>query len=539
MEPLVNQLRSLPGRTGGISNMLKVLLGVALVAAIAFAAWMSGGGEGYQYAFTNLSPEDGTEAAATLKAAGVPFRLDANGAALAVPANKVYDARLLLASAGLPRGGGVGFELFDRGDLGVSEFTQKVNLRRAIEGELSRTVGRLSEVRSARVHVTLAEKGLYRDEDRKGSASVVVALQAGRTLGEKQLAGIRHLVASAVPGLSPDVVTVMDARGTVLSGEGANESAGDYQRRMERELEARIVGLLEPVVGTGSAIARVAASLDMSQVDSTAETFDPDATAVRSERTSNNNSTQETGGANGGIAGAAANQPLQGVQAGQSGSGGNRNQSGAQEEVRNFEISKAVTRTVNHLPRLQRLSVALLLGNPEGGTPRTEEEIARLTELAKRAVGFDESRGDRIDVSTAAFTRKQEGTQADAPVPTVAGIPKTYIYGGAGGLLLLLIVIGAMAMRGSKQGGGQAQPLVLRPGARVSELEAGTYGGAGYVTPAGGIAGATGGGRQLPDPETPMRERARALVSADPTRAAHLIRSWISQDGDSKEAGRG
>src|SRR3990170_4172755 len=162
MEPLLKQLRELPSRFNVLSPNVKrasMAGAVLLLAVAAIAAAVAG---------------------AALKAASMPFRLEAGGAALAVPASKVYDARLLLATAGLPRGGGVGFELFDRGDLGVSEFTQKVNLRRAIEGELARTIGRLGEVRSARMHVTLGEKGLFKDEDRKASAAVVLNLQPGR-----------------------------------------------------------------------------------------------------------------------------------------------------------------------------------------------------------------------------------------------------------------------------------------------------------------------------------------------------------------------
>src|SRR5512147_734375 len=211
MEPLLKQLRELPSRLPASVKILVLLALAGLVAA--GVVFQAASAEAYQYAFTNLTAEDGSEAAATLKTAGIPFRMEAGGSALAVPAGKVYDARLLLAAQGIPRGGGVGFELFDRGDLGVSEFTQRVNLRRAIEGELARTIGRLASVRSARVHVTMPEKSLFRDEDRKASAAVVLALQPGRTLDDRELAGIRHLVASAVPGLSPSAVTLVDGKG--------------------------------------------------------------------------------------------------------------------------------------------------------------------------------------------------------------------------------------------------------------------------------------------------------------------------------------
>src|SRR3954471_10366144 len=199
MEPLLAQLKALPRRLGkaGTIAAAAVVAGLMIVAA---AISLGGAAGQYQYAFTNLTTEDSAEAAQALKTAGVAFRLEAGGAALAVPADKVYDARLLLASAGIPRGAGVGFELFDKGDLGVSEFTQKVNLRRATEGDLARTISHLGPVRSARVHLTVGEKGLFRDDDKAATAAVVVNLQPGRTLDEKELAGIRHLVAAAVTG---------------------------------------------------------------------------------------------------------------------------------------------------------------------------------------------------------------------------------------------------------------------------------------------------------------------------------------------------
>src|SRR5919198_766698 len=305
MEPLARQMKELPARLGALPAGAKALLVAAILAAAAAAvAFSMSSAESWQYAFTNLTAEDSSDAAAALKAAGVPFRLEAGGSALAVPAAKVYDARLLLAAAGLPRGAGVGFELFDRGDLGVSEFTQKVNLRRAIEGELARTISRLAPVRSARVHLSLAEKGLFRDDDRKASAAVVVNLQPGRALDEREISGIRHLVASAVPGLATAAVTLVDGKGNVLSAETPWGEANAWQRKLERDLEARVVELLEHAVGAGAVVARATANVDASEVSTSAETVDPDATVLRSERRVTQQQQQDATGP-GGIAGAA------------------------------------------------------------------------------------------------------------------------------------------------------------------------------------------------------------------------------------------
>ncbi|AKU93028.1 flagellar basal-body MS-ring/collar protein FliF [Vulgatibacter incomptus] len=522
MEPLLAQLRALPAKLKALPSAIRWAgLGVlALVVGLAAIRSLNTGGEEYQYAFTNLGPEDGSEASAQLKAAGIPFRLDAGGSALAVPASKVYDTRLLLAASGLPRGGGVGFELFDRGDIGVSEFTQRVNLRRAIEGELARTIGSLSEVRSARVHVSLAERGLYRDEDRRSSASVVLNLRSGRTLGERELAGIRHLVSAAVPGLSSDAVTIVDGRGMVL---GDQESWGlaSRQRDLERDLEQRIVSLLEPAVGAGAVVARATVQMDATEVDTTSEIFDPDSAVIRSERSLNQSQTQ-TQPAPGGIAGAAANQPMSPTQQTVTAAGSS---STTEDQTRNYEVSKTVTRTASKSPRLHRLSVAILVDGVEG-KPRSDAEVARLGELAKRAVGFDAARGDQLDISSVVFTPSAD----DAPAPTAPGLPglggrpvAPWLAAGAG--LLALAVVGAGWMRWRRR----RIPVILppiRPGMTVDELEALDDGESAPILHAPPMPKPAA----LEDPDLVLREKARELARKDPVRAARLVRAWIANE---------
>ena len=466
MEPLLKSLRELPRTLSALPATVKLVLVVAALAAIGVASFTAlSSAEAYQYAFTNLTPEDSTEAAASLKAAGVPFRVDAGGSALAVPASRIYDARLLLASAGLPRGGGVGFEIFDRGDLGVSEFTQRVNLRRATEGELARTISRLSEVRSARVHVTLAERGLYRDQDRPASAAVVLNLQPGRRLADRELAGIRHLVASAVPGLDPGKVTVVDGRGEALASEDGAGEAMEHQRRLEHDLEQRIVGILGQAVGAGAVVARVTATIDASEVQKSAESYDPDQAALRSERRVSQSTTGE-GPAAGGVAGAAANQPLaQGAQA-QPAQSRPRSTSSMEDQVRNYDVSKTTTTTVTRAPRLQRLSVAVLV-DAVGGQPRPEAELKRLGDLAKRAVGFDADRGDELDISSAPFARSEDAAAAPAPPPPPAMRNPVVIAIAAAGGLVLLLLVGVLALR--RRSAPPAELPLLTPGARVAD----------------------------------------------------------------------
>jgi flagellar M-ring protein FliF len=521
MEPLLRQLRELPARLKALAparRRLAILAAVLLLGGVVVAVVLAGHGEDYQYAFTNLGPEDSGQAQAILKNAGIPFRLEADGSALAVPAARVYDARLLLAAEGLPRGGGVGFELFDRGDLGITEFTQKVNLRRAIEGELGRTIGKLAEVRSARVHVTLPEKGLYRDEDRPASAAVVVNLRPGRVLGERELAGVRHLVASAVPGLEARAVTVVDGSGTVLTTDDATggEAVASFRRSLERDLEGRIVALLERAVGAGAVVARVTATVDATEVTRSAETYDPDSAVLRSERSLIQSQIQgqtETGaaaegaanGTAGGVAGAAANQPLAPTAAP---SAGARARASTEDRTRNYEVSKTVTRIVERSPRVERLSVAVIVDGVDGA-PRPDAEVQSLGELAKRAVGFDPERGDAFEITSMVFP-----TAADEPAAAPAPRPAWYWAVLAGGALAVLALFALLLLRRRPT---RLATTPLPAGARVADLEA-------------ALAGAPLPDRSFPAGETALRDRARELAASDPSRAAQLLKAWIAAD---------
>ncbi len=528
-ELLKNQLAALPKALQTLATGQRWLIGVgvALVVLLLGGVGWWRADESYQYAFTNLVADDGAEIGATLKSAQIPYRLEAGGTALAVPGSRVYEVRLLLATAGLPRSGGTGFELFDRADLGVSEFTQKVNLRRATEGELARTLGRLAGVRSARIHLTMAERGLFREQEHPASAAVVLNLQPGRSLTERELAGIRHLVASSVPGLAPTAVTIVDGRGTMLATEPAwGEEANAFQRTLERDLEQRIVGILEPAVGVGQVVARVTASVDATEVNTNAEVVDPDGTALRSERTVAQNQQQETGGSQN-LAGAAGNQLAQ-----QSTSQtGPRSNSNSQEETRNWEVSKTTTRTVVRAPRLSRISVAIMLDGVDG-KPRSEAEVARLGELARRAVGLDAARGDQFSISSSVFTHS--GDEVAAPATATISTPVMVSTGV--GIAVLGAIVAVVLLRRRKKLPVEPTEELLTPGATVAEIERRQRPSAPEVRPALPVVDPP---PALPDPLIALRERARELARTDPVRAAHLIRAWVSVDAEVKEASRG
>lgn len=510
MEPVLSTIREAGKRYAEWNAATRMLVAgvLSLATVIAVVAIIFGTGSTYQYAFTNLGPEDATEVAGALKAANINFRTEAGGSAVSVPASQVHEARLMLAAQGLPRGGGVGFELFDRGDFGASEFTQRVNLRRATEGELARTISRLQAVRSARVHVTLPEKGLYRDDDRHASAAVVLNLQQGRTMQERELAGVRHLVASAVAGLNPEGVTIVDQRGTVLSGDlSASGKQAKEQRDIEAGLEQRITDLLEPAVGHGAVVAKVTASLDTTEIETTQDSYDPDSATVRSEHhtTETVNSDGTTGS---GVAGAAANQPVAAVPGSP---GSSRTQTARDDQVRNYEIAKKITHTVTRTPRITRLSTAVLVDGING-KPRPDADVRRLADLAKHAIGFDEKRGDVLEISSAPFSKPDE-TAVTMPIWDRHDLWRL-------GRMIIWAILATLGMLFVFRVYRRATSALsmIKPGARVGDVQM-LLGRTENAIPAIGKADTL-----------VLREQARELSKTDPTRAAHLLRAWVESD---------
>lgn len=247
----------------------------------------------YRPLFANLTSEDAGEIIKKLKEQKVPYQIAGDGKAILVPSDKVYDLRLSMASDGLPQGGGVGFEIFDRKNFGVTEFVQKLNYQRALQGELSRTISQLAGVEQARVHLALPEKTIFKDSEKPPTASVILKMKSNRQLRENEVQGISHLVASAIEGMDPDQVTVLDSRGKILSKGGSSDSGNkmtstmlEMQRNYEKNLEERLQSLLDKAVGSGKSVARVTAAFDFKQVEKFEEKYDPESPVVRSEQRS-------------------------------------------------------------------------------------------------------------------------------------------------------------------------------------------------------------------------------------------------------------
>ena len=499
------------------SARLAAIVGAALLALGGVVALVLGGTQAgnYQVVFANLTPDDSAASADALRAAGIAFRVEAAGDAISVPSGKVHDARLLLASQGLPRAGGVGFELFDKSDLGVSEFTQRVNLQRAIEGELARTIGNRQKVHDARVHVTMPKRGLLRSEDKGASAAVMLRMEPGRTLDDKEIAGVRHLVAAAVPQLDNERVTIVDENGAMLGNQG-NDAQG-MRNTLEAELESRVVAILEPALGKGAVVARVTAEMDEAEEEKTESAYLPEQSALRTEQLRNEQQNVNNGGA-AGLTGAAANDAAAATGgAPAAGTRGDARSSSVNQQYRTFEVSGTVTKRVARQPRLLKLSVAVLVDAK--GKELPPEEIKKLTELAKRAVGYDEERGDLLELTATAFQLEAvpgDGTTGAAPAPLAlpGGVP-LWVGAAALGVMALGAVLVAFAVGRRKSRGAAGEGARLLAGAGALKISS-------SAAAEGGMAGTV-------ELQQAARERARALAATSPDRAAMILEAWLDQ----------
>ncbi len=367
-----------------------------------------------QLLYANLSEQDAAAIVDNLKAQKVPYELSNEGKTIRVPAEKVHELRLQMASEGLPEGSDVGLEIFEKSALGMTDFVQKLNYQRALQGELSRTIKTLNSVDQARVHLVIPKETLFLREKPKGKASVTIKTKAGKTLNAQQVQGIVHLISSSVEGISADNVVVVDMKGNLLTGSqeasaDAALSSSNYQhkRKVEKELEKNILVMLEDALGAGKVIARVTADLDFEKIDRTEEIYDPDSQVARSQNTA----TESVVGAvpPGGVAGVQAQLPAGQSQGGASGQPANRNKS---NETINYEINKVIRHVSKAMGIINKLSVAVMIdgtmaGDPPEYQPRPQEEMDKYLEIVQSAVGYDPDRGDQIKVENIQFDRSE------------------------------------------------------------------------------------------------------------------------------------
>ena len=395
-----------------------VLTTITIGSVLAMSFWVKT--PDLQLLYANLSEKDASAIVDNLKTQNIPYELSNQGKTIRVPSNQVHEVRLKMASEGLPEGSEVGLEIFDKTALGMTDFIQKLNYQRALQGELARTIKTLDSISSARVHLVIPKQTLFIREKAKGKASVTIKTNAGRSLNERQVQGIIHLVSSSVEGITADNVVVVDDKGRLLSGSqsanaGAARSSSNYQhqRKVEKEFEKTILAMLEDALGEGMIIARVTADLDFEKNDQTEEIYDPESQVVRSQQTA----TESVVGATpaGGVIGVQAQLPA-GQNEGGAGTSSQPSKRDKNNSVLNYEINK-ITRIVSKPTGvIKKLSVAVMVDgvmaeNEAGDTEykaRTKEEMEQYLQLVQSAVGYNQERGDQIKVENVKFDRTTE-----------------------------------------------------------------------------------------------------------------------------------
>jgi flagellar M-ring protein FliF len=403
-----------------------LMLGLAALFSLLVGSWIWFRTPDYKVLYSNLNDRDGGTIVATLQQQNIPYKMAEGGGAILVPADMVYETRLKLASQGLPRGGSVGFELLENQKLGVSQFQEQVNFQRALEGELARTIQSLASVQSARVHLAIPRPTVFIREQEKPSASVLLTLYPGRVLDPAQVTGIMHLVSSSVPQLSYKDVTVVDQNGNMLNRTdseygrmGLEPAQLEYTRQVEQSYIKRIESILTPIAGPNNVHAQVAADVDFSQTEQTAETFKPNPTpaeaSVRSEQSS-----ETTGGGAGavGVPGALSNQPpgaatapITAPNVPPTGSAGGSQGSSHKETTINYELDKTIRHVKQGAGEIKRLSVAVVVNNRKqtgkdgkvASKPYTADEMRQINNLVKEAMGYSQTRGDTVNIVNADF----------------------------------------------------------------------------------------------------------------------------------------
>ena len=565
-----------PRWTQGLRPIL-LLVGIAAAVAAGVTVVLWSRGPSYSMLYANLATEDQAQITQALDAATIPYRMEAGSNAIMVPSERLSEARLKLAGQGLPDNDN-GFAMMTKDPgLGVSQFVENARYQHAMETELAHTIASLRPVDGARVHLAVPRQSAFVREQRDGSASVFVQLKPGRRLEQEQVQAIVNLVASSVPDLHSNQVTVIDQQGHLLTTpQGSDDSSLREERfqvvqRMEDDYEQRIESIVTPIVGVGRVRAQVVAQVDTSTTEQATEDYKPGSQIVRSEQQSQSSS--RDGNQSGGVPGALSNQPPpSGVaqppppnkapvaaaapaagQAAQASADTAASASSAPDNVsvqstKNYEIDRTVAYTRQPAGQLKRLTVAVVVddmpvigkdGKPAKGRPLTDPELAHITTLVKDAVGFDQNRGDSVNVVNASF--RTDAPPADTQLEKVP-LWETPLFRdmaklSAGVVVLLVLALAVLRpMIKALMPSAQSRGLLAGPGDAQAYNNAGEAAG-GYTggMPQHGQAGdAAGGGRPAPPPpQVPYDQQitnARALVNQDPKRVAQVVRNWVSTD---------
>lgn len=534
-------------RLGPLRLGAMAAVAVGVLALLAFLA-LRGGGTPMSLLYSDLDLREAGQVADELDRARIPKLVEAGGSRILVPQDQVARARLLLAKGGLPSGGSVGYEIFDRSDsLTASGFQQAISQTRALEGELSRTIRMIQGVRAARVHLVLPRREPFARDKQEAQASVVLTMAGAGRLDREGTQAILNLIAAAVPGLRPQNIAVVDNRGNLLARAGepvgpaaAAQGAAEVKRTAELRLARAVEEMLERSLGVGRVRAEAAVDMDFDQVRETQERFDPEGQVVRSQQSvTDNTKTTEAPAGN-----VSVQNNLPNADAAQTPGAGSQEQ--RQEETTNYEIGKTVRTLVREQPQIRRLSLAVMVdGVAERGLDgapvwreRAPEELARIATLVRSAVGFDERRGDRVEVVNMRFAGGEE--PAEAKAAGVFGLPldKADLFRlGEVGLLALVAVLALLLV---------ARPLALRltalPGVVPEPALAGAAAGGALAAPDGSGALLPGATSDAAEEEMMIlghvegRLRAAAIrrvadvAERHPEYVLSLVRGWMASE---------
>lgn len=410
-------------------QLMALTVAFSAVVALIMGAWIWSQTPDYKVLYAHLSDRDGGAIVQSLSQMNVPYKFS-EGGTIMVPSNQIYDTRLKLASQGLPKGSAGGFEIMEQQKLGTTQFQEQVNFQRSLEGELAKSIQSLGSVQAARVHLAIPKPTVFLREQQKPSASVIVNLYPGRTLDRNQISGVIHLVSASVPELNPQNVTVVDQNGNLLSTKsdaaGLDPGKLAYAKEVEQAFIRRINDILEPIAGNNNVRTQVTADIDFDQNEQTAEIYKPNGTptnaAIRSQQSNeSNNSTGNTQPA--GVPGARSNQPTSPSTPNESSS--SSNSSTQKENVTNYEVDKTVRLTRQSVGVVKRLSTAVVVNQIKSVDakgvatykPLDKAKMDQITALVKEALGFNETRGDTLNVVNLPFNE-----------PTVEKVEPTPIW---------------------------------------------------------------------------------------------------------------
>ncbi|HEV7338881.1 MAG TPA: flagellar basal-body MS-ring/collar protein FliF [Bosea sp. (in: a-proteobacteria)] len=512
--------------------------------------------------FADLSSQDVSAILKDLDARGVKYELRGDGQTILAPRADVPRLRLDLAGKGIPSGGGVGYEIFDKGDaFSSTSFVQNINHLRALEGELSRTIRSIGRVQAARVHLVIPERRLFERDREPPRASI--ALKLAGDLDAAQVRAVRHLVASAVDGLKPERVSIVDERGRLLAdgAQGEQGLAGvgldERQGAIERRIKSQVEDIVASIVGPGRARVQVSASLDSNRIESRSETFDPESKVIRSSQ--NRNETSTTNEAREGVT--VGNELPGAQQPNQAQQGVQKDATNKNEEVVNYEISRTTRTEVLEGGRVRKLSVAVLVdgtyargqGAEASYQPRTQEELERIGQLVRTAIGFDRQRGDQVEVVNLRFA---EGPQAQADLVEQSLMQQLLSFtkedmvrfAEIGVISLLILIVLMVVVRPllkqvlAPERDFRAIPTFMRNGVIVTTAEQGTGDPANLPAVAGGTAGEGGDGDVAAPSERMLAiaqvkgqlkaqsvEKIGAMVAQNPADSVAVLRGWIHE----------